>query len=505
MSMLGTSPNRPLSICLVALLTHVALTVSAAAAVGPSDHPKTSRLHPSVEVEQEVYRYEPAGNGAGPMWCRGNTSIVRAGGRVFASGIETLADVKPLCNCRPLLLLQTPTTWERVYRGPGRTREPCPLATFADGSVLLSINPTLAPPDAYSGPARPQILEFAAHAPHRPPKQLLPVWDGKPAFTEHSYRSFAADGDRGELILLQNIGYTHAEWAFRDSHGRWSAAGKLRWPWGVEYDKPQPIRVCYPTVALSARRVFFCGVSDIIEPYRVWRDYKKELTGRQWDYDFRRLFLTWSDDITTGQFHDWVEVASRDKTCGRIVPADLYVAPSGDLLILWSEQAIDERLRGKFFPKAKQRYSLEMAVLRHGKTVRRTTLVEGGKDGIGGKRPGMARFHVLPDGRLFVFYFVSGTDDQGRPLAENRLVEVDLDGTVGKPATVPLQRPLASFFTATVRAGNQPSPLLDVMGTVDHTVRYARIRIVPAAAPSAAKGQRVGWVKPAREQERRYN
>ena len=112
-------------------------------------------VRPVVEVEQEVYRYQPAGNGAGPMWCHGSTCIVRAGGRVFASGIETLPDVKPLCNCQPMLLMQTSAGWKQIYRDSGRTREPCPMATFADGSVFMSINRTLSPPEAYNGPARP--------------------------------------------------------------------------------------------------------------------------------------------------------------------------------------------------------------------------------------------------------------------------------------------------------------------------------------------------------------
>ena len=119
------------------------------------------------------------------------------------------------------------------------------------------------------------------------------MWDGSPAFTEHSYRSFAADGSAGELILLQNIGYTHAEWAFCDRSGKWTAQGKLVWPYGHEYDEPQPIRICYLNVALQDRAVFVCGVSDIVEPYRKWREYKRQLTGREWDYDFRRLFFTW--------------------------------------------------------------------------------------------------------------------------------------------------------------------------------------------------------------------
>ena len=91
--------------------------------------------------------------------------------------------------------------------------------------------------------------------------------------------------------------YTHAEWAFRGGDGQWAAKGRLVWPWGGEYDKPQPIRVCYPNVAIRGRQVHFCGVSDIGEPYSKWRDYKRKLTGREWDYDFRRLFYTWTDDI----------------------------------------------------------------------------------------------------------------------------------------------------------------------------------------------------------------
>jgi len=35
--------------------------------------------------------------------------------------------------------------------------------------------------------------------------------------------------------------------------------------------------------AVRDRAVHFCGVSDIIEPYQRWREYKKELTGREWE------------------------------------------------------------------------------------------------------------------------------------------------------------------------------------------------------------------------------
>ena len=65
------------------------------------------------------------------------------------------------------------------------------------------------------------------------------------------------------------------------------SAGKLAWPWGSEYKKPEPIRVCYPDVAIRGREVHFCGVSDIVEPHPKWRENKRKLTGQEWDYDFR--------------------------------------------------------------------------------------------------------------------------------------------------------------------------------------------------------------------------
>ena len=112
--------------------------------------------------------------------------------------------------------------------------EPSPLVGLPDGRLFLSANPTLnEDPNAYSGPAQPELLQFDIHDPNRPSRTLTPVWADQPKFTEHSYRSFAADGPGRELLLLQNIGYTHAEWAFRGGDSRW-AKGKLVWPWGAE-------------------------------------------------------------------------------------------------------------------------------------------------------------------------------------------------------------------------------------------------------------------------------
>jgi hypothetical protein len=438
-------------------------------------------VRPVVEVEEDVYRYESADNGAGPLWCQGSTCLVRLGDDLFASGLETIRGIKPLNNCRWMLFRRSEGGWTKVCFDPsGRTREPCPLAGFPEGRLFLSGNPTLnTDPNTYAGPARPEILQFAPGQPERPERTLLPQWSGTPKFTEHSYRSFAADGPNRELILFQNIGYTHAEWAFLDQGGRWSAQGQLKWPWGAEYAKPEPIRVCYPDVALHNREVHFCGVSDIVEPNPEWRAFKKQLTGQEWDYDFRRLFYTWSPDITTGKFEPWVEIASRDKTCGWINPGDLWVAPNGDVHILWTERALDERLRERFFPGVKQSYALNYAVLRQGTVVSRRTLLMA-EEGKSNERPGRGRFQVTPDNRLFVFFYVSGSDSSGKPLSENRLLEILPDGSMSNSVIVPLKKPFTDFFTATTRAGSPPSKTLELLGTrqgSNATISYARIRL----------------------------
>jgi hypothetical protein len=437
-------------------------------------------LAPVIEIEEEVYAFTDAGNGAGPMWSFGSGMIVRVGEHVFASGLETVAGVPPLNNCRWMLFRRGAGGWEKVRVDDRLTREPAPLAGFADGRVLVSVNPTeLMEPRAKAGPAAPDVLQFSAAHPAAGPVSLAPQWQGAPRFTEHSYRSFAADGPAGELVLLQNVGYTHAEWTFRDRAGAWSAQGQLAWPWGAEYDKPQPARLCYPNVALRNRAVYFCGVSDIVEPYAAWRSAKRELTGRDWDYDFRRLFYTWTPDITRTPFAEWVEIASRDKTAGWITPGDLWVAPDGAVHLLWSEKAIDERLRAKFFPEARQSHALNYAVVREGKVVLRAALVESTED-----KPGLiasgGRFHVTPDQRLLAVYFVAGVETDGRRVAENRVTEILPGGRCAEPVRLPLARPFRSFFTTTVRAGSAPSNTLELLGlraNTGNTISYARVRL----------------------------
>ena len=431
-----------------------------------------------VEAEEDVYSYTPANNGASPLWCMGSTSLVRVGENIFASGIETLPDTAPLNNCVPRLFQRDHDGWHVMYKDVGRTREPCPLAAAADGRLYLSLNETLAEKGEYDGPAQPKILEFQAGDMNRPPRVLIPQWQGTISFHGHSYRSLVSDNASGDLLLFWSTAYDKTYWTFRDGSGRWVSKGELQFPWGGEYPTPCPIRLCYPAVALKNRAAHYFGMSDIHEPNPIWSASKKEITGRDWDYDMRRLFYAWTPDITRGEFSPWLEVASCEATAGNAHPCDSFLDDQGNLHILWTEIRLhlNERFRQAFFKGEKQRYSLNYAVLRDGKIIRRRELAAGG-DEAGPDFPAWGRFHATKDGRIFVFYTISGAQEKVR----NLIAEITADGTPANVSDIPLQHPFTRFFfTATPRAGSPRSDILEVFGEcagLPSTMRYARIRI----------------------------
>jgi hypothetical protein len=170
----------------------------------------SARLNPLVRIEEDVYSFAPANNGAFPLWNYGSTNITRVRDKVFVSGLETMVDFPPLNNTRCTMWRRDMSGWTLVMHDPsGWTREPCPLASFPkQQGVFLSTNPTLnSPGRAGGGPSKPAVLEFSALQPN--PSSIEPVWlpaSRPPQFTEHSYRSFAADGQHGELILIQTLG-----------------------------------------------------------------------------------------------------------------------------------------------------------------------------------------------------------------------------------------------------------------------------------------------------------
>ncbi len=456
-------------------------------------------VRPVVEVEEDVYTYEDARNGADPMWNVGAPILSRWNEQLYASGLQTVAGVPPPNNCRWVLFGRQDNAapgdpgspWRRLRVAPvGLTREPCPLAIAnyeaspgeIQGRIFLSNHPTTAPSQTSSQsglPARSELIRFSTQDVLGNRLTQSPEWGGYTNFTEYSYRSIAADRLRGDLVLFINGGEWGSRWAYLSPQGVWSDTGEMRWPWGGTYERRQAIRIGHALVALQDRVAHFCGASEMPEPETAWREFKKPLLGTQPDRVSRRLFYIRASDISAGLFGSWIELANRENRAGTIVPGDLWVSPDEIAHIVWKEEAIDTRLQARFFPDATQSHGIYYAQLRRDTVVARQTLVLS-VAGSSGEVPSWPRFQVTPDQRLFVCYYVSGTGTDGKPISENRLLELGANGTAQPPVRLPLEHPMDRYFTTTPRGGSLPSDTLELLGTragSPLTVSYARVRL----------------------------
>ncbi|NKB70443.1 MAG: hypothetical protein GKR89_25520 [Candidatus Latescibacteria bacterium] len=406
----------------------------------------------NVEAEELVYPYsETANNGSGPLWCYGAPLLVRQGEQVWAAGRECGEGIEPLCNTRWLLFRRDSRGWHQVGAGVHYDeREPCPLVV-AGGRLLLSVNPA-AVQGAEKGPCRPHLLDLTGT-----PQPLQPQWGAERRFTEHSYRGLAADGGRGEALLLNIDAQSGAQcWSWRDSNGVWGRQGAIEFP----------IRSCYPQVGLRERAGHILAIGDIVEPVEAWRQCKFEHSGRPWDYVFRRLFYTWTADITSTDFAAPVEVDEAEETAGHILNADLWIGPDGRAHLLYIKRLIAAPvIRDRFFPGMRLDTSLEYAVVDNGAVVERRSLWRH-REGDSGAAPQEGRFHADGDGRLWVVCSGGGA---------NYL----LPAAGGQGIQLPLAQPFTRFFTNTERGGSAPSDIIDMYGTTaaGQDLRYARIRI----------------------------
>jgi hypothetical protein len=421
---------------------------------------------PRVVIDETVTMCEPPNNGAGPFWCYGSPLVVRFGARVFVSAMETGVDVPPLCNTRWRLFSRPDDgAWELLHvEDDYREREPCPLVGTGDGRLLLSVNPSIRPRGAKYDACEPHLIAFDARRPERAGVPDRPVWDDGGVFTDHSYRGVAADGDAGDVLLLNIDAPTGDQfWALREYDGRWTAKGRVAFP----------IRSCYPQVALRKRAGHILAIGDIVEPVEAWRAAKFERTGSGWDYVFRRLFYAYSPDVTKRPFGEPVEVETVEETCGHISNLDLWLDPDGAAHLLYLVRSVQyDFIRDRFLPGVPIQTRLIRAVVRDGEVVEKTTLMQGGEDA-SPLTPGYARFHAFDANTASVVAYMHGRGDNGSQVSENRLLSL---GTGDAPVTIPLEKPFGMFFTATERGGNRPSRTLDLYGPGERTaIRYARV------------------------------
>ncbi|HGJ67145.1 TPA: hypothetical protein ENS27_17430 [bacterium] len=423
-----------------------------------------------VETDEIVTTCEPPNNGAGPFWCYGSPLIVRYKDDVFVSAMETGKDIPPLCNTRWRIFRKHKNdNWQVMQVSENfNQREPCPIAIFSDGRLFLSVNPSTQPVGTQYGECDPHLLEFSVKEPNKISKKIHPVWDGEFLFTDHSYRGIAVDGDRGEILLL-NIHARSGEqlYSYCNSDGKWIKSGRIEFP----------IRSCYPQVALKNKSAHVLAIGDIVEPVEEWRQYKFEKTKSGWDYVFRRLFYTWTPDITKKDFSKTIEVDNLEATSGHINNLDLWIDNEGQAHLLYRKQTVQsDFMRDKFFPDTPINVSLEYVIIKNGEIIKKRTLLKGG-EGESGVIPGYARFHIAKDNRLFVIYYCSGIDENGTQISENRLLQITPDEN-NKAIKIPFEKPFGMFFSAIERGGTAPSDTIDLYGQGNGTeLRYARIRI----------------------------
>lgn len=402
-------------------------------------------------------------------------------------GLETIPGELPLHNCRWVLFARESDDWRLIHRDTGgRTREPSPVALLGQGNLLVSANPTLTESGAHSGPAEPTVFRFNANDIDASPSVEKPTWRDQPEFSEHSYRTVTADAARNEVLYMQNVGYDISQMSFLAGDGGWRGVGELRWPFGETYPKPQPLRLCYPNVILRDRRAHFFGVGDIVEPIEAWRQAKHEITGRDWDYVFRRLFYASTSDITGEPFCEWIEIANRDATAGAMRNNDIWLASDGTAHLIWSETTVDERIRDRFFPGEPVVNSLEYLTIKDGEVLSRSTLATATEDDTA-DRPELARFHVTPSGDVYILASFTPSGATGAQGARwvYRLARLTAEGTVSEWIDVPFKHPIAgTFLTNTVRGGSAPSDIIDMVGMrpeAPNTMGYARVRIARKA------------------------
>lgn len=421
-----------------------------------------------VIAEELIYEYTPANNGAGPLWDYGAPGIVRDGDVVFAAGLDTIPDAKPLHNCRWAIHRRADKKWRRVASDDkGRQREPCPIGLFGDGRLIVSVNPTLTAPGAYNGPADPHLLAFSTRDLPKPPAVLRPTWSGAPQLTEHTYRGLGVDARNRELLVLHNSGRGKAttHWSFLDRRGAWEASGFFEYP----------ARGCYPQVALRDGAAHVLAVGDIVEPVAAWRKWKFEQTRREWDYVFRRLFYLWTPAVATHPFSEIVEIANVDATAGHITNLDLWLAPDGAAHLLYLQRSVASRdMRDQFFPRVPLTASLEHCVVREGKVASRRTLLAA-KDEPGNELPACGRLHAVAKNRLVAL--VSTRKDARHAM---RVLELWPEAADAGGTALDMEFPLVNFMTATERGGSRPSNRIDVMGVnaaQRNTIRYALIEL----------------------------
>jgi hypothetical protein len=331
---------------------------------------------------------------------------------------------------------------------------------------------------------------------------MLPEWVDSPGFTEHTYRTFSIDGMNNEFILFNNSrGGSREEWTFYDRNGKWYPGYLEMMPY---VDDPIPpygekyMGLSYPSVVLNNKEVhyFGCVAINIWSRIKNLEDAEKvglnDIVGRGGGQiaggRFRRLYYLWTPDVTKENFSAWLEVDNTHENGENIRVTDMWQDTDGTVHLLWHQNPINLKLRDEFWPDIKCVYAMKYARVKNGKILLKKALIESGDVEKATRIEGMekysiswGRFHVTDDNRLFMIFYLSGTNKVGQQQNENRILEIYRDGSVSSSQRIPLENPMSFFMTATHRGGTLPSKTIDLVGYGANErlkVHYARIKLL---------------------------
>ena len=345
----------------------------------------------------------PFHNGSDPVWSRGNSVIVRVGDRVFATNSRVFP--KRALRSRTSLELYEKCgdePWKMVYYDEGVfQRESCPILYLGDHKLAVTVNPTArvyAPDEPNIGAACiPMVYIFDISGEVQKIDTIRLTWDDPEYFFhDHSYRGFTLDTANGNLFLVNQYivsGGAHC-YALCDHTFKTLQAGKLDFP----------VRSCYHNMAMRDGELYVFALRDIVEPNAAWKQYKFEKTGNEWDYDFRRVYLRYSPDITKEALGEAVSVCDRDDTCGWIYNIDCSYDKQGDMLFLVSVQNVHfPFMKERFFPDAALETVLELYRFRKGQLVE-TRILDRSADEEGHMTQYGGFFHTASNGDVYIVW-----------------------------------------------------------------------------------------------------
>lgn len=409
----------------------------------------------------------PFDNGAGPDWSYGNSPILRLGDRVFVTNSRVLPR-RAAHNRTSLELYEKRDggAWRLVYYDEGvYQREPCPILYLGDNRIGVTANPTARvyaedEPNMYVD-CVPLLYVFDVSGEVKKVDSVRLTWDDPEYhFMDHSYRSFAVDGANGNIFFTNqyvNTGGAHC-YALTDPAFRTIRADKLEYP----------VRSCYHNIAVKDGETYVFAIRDIVEPVDEWREYKFQKTGRQWDYDFRVVYLNYSPDLCREGFGATQVVSERDATCGWLKNLDCCYDKNGDMWMLISAQNVHHPfMRERFFPEAELVCELELYRFSRGVLVEKRVLDRSREEEEETRYSGF--FHTAADGELHIVWGKK-TDVADNPM-QTGIYLSSLAALDEKPAK--LLDTYGTLFGSKTRLGAQPSDKVDIYWPTENAIFYS--------------------------------